>query len=220
MTAPVSSAEHILVLLVDDHPVVRDGYRHVLENTPDIRVAGEAPEGATACRLYADIKPDVVVLDLSMPGLGGLETIRRLKSLDPAARILVFTMHDSETMIVRTLKAGAIGYLTKGSGMAQMVDAVRAVAQWKPYIDSAHLTELVRGMSTGTAREPLEALSPREFELFKRFAEGQPVAAIAAALNISPRTVGVHHANIMKKLGLQNAAQLVRLAIRCNLIAP
>jgi two-component system, NarL family, invasion response regulator UvrY len=220
MTAPGPGSGPIRVLLVDDHPVVRDGYRHILENAPDIRVAGEAPDGETACRLYGEIRPDVVILDLSMPGIGGPETLRRLKALDAAVRVLVFTMHDSETMIVRTLKAGAIGYLTKGSGMAQMVDAVRTVAQWKPHIDSAHVTDLVRNMLTGTSREPLEALSAREFELFKRFAEGQSVAAIAAALHISPRTVGVHHANIMKKLGLQNTAQLVRLAIRCNLIPP
>jgi two-component system, NarL family, invasion response regulator UvrY len=220
MTNTPTSPEHISVLLVDDHPVVRDGYRRMLENTPEIRVVADAADGETACASYAEIKPDVVILDLSMPGIGGLETIRRLKALDSSARILAFTMHDNETMILRAMKAGATGYLTKASGMGQMVEAVRKVAQWKPYIDSAHVTDLVRNVIAGISTGPLQTLSTREFELFRRFAEGDSAADIAAALNISPKTVGVHHANIMKKLGLQNAAQLVRLAIRCGVIAP
>lgn len=220
MTDVVASVEQISVLLVDDHPVVRDGYRRMLENTRDIYVVAEAGDGESACAAYTSLRPDVVILDLSMPGIGGLETIRRLKTLDAAVRILAFTMHDDETMILRTLKAGAAGYLTKASGMGQMVDAVRKVAQWKPYIDSAHVTDLVRNAISGVSTGPLQILSPREFQLFQRFAEGETVAEIAAALSISPKTVAVHHANMMKKLQLQNAAQLVRLAIRCNVIAP
>ncbi len=220
MTDTPATSVRISVLLVDDHPVVRDGYRHMLENTPDIRVAADVGDGETACVTYAELRPDVVILDLSMPGIGGLETIRRLKALDPSARILAFTMHDNETMILRTLQAGAVGYLTKASGMGQMAEAVRKVAQWQPYIDSKHVTELVHNVLSGVAAGPLHALSTREFQLFQRFAEGQSVAEIATSLSISPKTVGVHHANIMKKLDLQNAAQLVRLAIRCNVVAP
>jgi two-component system invasion response regulator UvrY len=210
----------ISVLLVDDHPVVRDGYRRMLENTPEIRVIAEAGDGETACAAYAELKPDVVILDLTMPGIGGLETIRRLTAVDPSARILAFTMHDSETMIRRTLAAGAVGYLTKASGMGQMVEAVRTVAQWKPYIDPTHVTAVARSVISGVSAGPLQILSAREFQLFQRFADGQSAAEIAAALRISPKTVGVHHANIMRKLDLQNAAQLVRLAIRCNVVAP
>jgi two-component system invasion response regulator UvrY len=220
MSGIPAASEGISVLLVDDHPVVRDGYRRMLENTAEIRVVAEAGDGEAACAAYAKLKPDVVILDLTMPGIGGLETIRRLKAMDPAARILAFTMHDSETMIRRTLAAGAVGYLTKASGMGQMVEAVRKVAQWKPYIDPTHLTEMARNVISGVFAGPLQILSAREFQLFQRFADGQSVAEIAAALCISPKTVGVHHANIMRKLDLQNAAQLVRLAIRCNVVAP
>jgi two-component system invasion response regulator UvrY len=161
-----------------------------------------------------------VILDLSMPGIGGLETIRRLKALDPDARILAFSMHDNEVMILRTLEAGAAGYLTKISGMGQMVDAVRKVAQAQAYIDPAHLATLARNVAAGTGSSPLQALSAREFQLFQRFAEGQTAAEIATALHISPKTVAVHRASIMKKLDLHNDAQLVRLAIRCSLIKP
>jgi len=208
------------VMVVDDHPVVRDGYRHMLDNSPDIRVVAEAGDGETACACYAEHKPDVVILDLSMPGIGGLETIRRLKAFDPLARILAFTMHEHESMITHSISAGATGYLTKASGMGQMIEAVRRVAQWKPYIDASHAADLARNAIVGIRHTPLQALSTREFQLFQRFAEGQSAADIAVALCISPKTVGVHHANIMRKLDLQNAAQLVRLAIRCNVVAP
>ncbi len=214
------ASERISVLLVDDHPVVRDGYRRMLENTSEICVVAEAGDGETACAAYVKLKPDVVILDLSMPGIGGLETIRRLKTLDPAARILVFTMHDNETVIRRTLEAGAVGYLTKASGMGQMVEAVRKVAMGTRFIDSTQIGGLIHNAISGASTGPLRTLSAREFQLFQRFAEGQSVAEIAAALSISPKTVGVHHANIMKKLDLQNAAQLVRLAIRCNVATP
>ena len=210
----------IAVLLVDDHPVVRDGYRRILENTPDIRVAAEAGDGETACAAYTQHKPDVVILDLIMPGVGGLEAIRRLKALDPAVRILAFTMHDSETMIRRTLESGATGYLTKASGLGQMVEAVRTVAAGRTYIDTAHVTELARAAISGATDDPLQKLSAREFQLFQRFAEGQSVVDIASTLHISPKTVAVHHASIMRKLELANSAQLVRLAIRCNVVAP
>jgi two-component system, NarL family, invasion response regulator UvrY len=220
VSPPTAALARIAVLLVDDHPVVRDGYRHLLESTSDIGVAGEAADGESACARYAELRPDVVILDLSMPGIGGLETIRRLKTLDPSARILAFTMHDSEAMILRTLEAGAAGYLTKASGMGQMVEAVRKVARGKPHIDSLHVTDLVRNALSGTSSSPLQALSAREFQLFQCFAEGQTVAQIAAALRISPKTVAVHHANINKKLDLRTTAQLVRLAIRCNIVGP
>jgi two-component system invasion response regulator UvrY len=219
MTGPEPTTARISVLLADDHPVVRDGYRRLLENSPDIEVMAETGDGESACNAYVQHRPDVVILDLSMPGIGGLETIRRLRALDPHARILVFTMHDDETMIRRTLECGAAGYLTKASGVGQMVEAVRLVAQGKTYVDATHMSELLRGAAAGPAG-PLQVLSSREFQLFQCFAEGQSVAHIAAELGISTKTVAVHHANIMRKLELDNAAQLVRLAIRCRVIAP
>jgi two-component system invasion response regulator UvrY len=208
------------VLLVDDHPVVREGYRRLLENTPDIRVAAEAGDGESAIVFYEKYPPDVVILDLSMPGIGGLETLRRIKAKDAAARILVFSMHDSEIMMMRSLKAGATGYLTKNNGAGQMAEAVRSVAQGKTFVDSAHFTNIISQQLFGTVEDPLLALSQREFQIFQLLAEGLSVNDIAASLSISPKTVGVHHASIMKKLELHNPTQLVRLAIRCNVIKP
>ena len=219
MSNPSTPPKSIKVMLVDDHPVVRDGYRHLLENTPDIRVVAEANDGEEACALYPHHMPDVVVLDLSMPGIGGLETLRRIKAKDPAINILVFSMHDSETLVLRSLEAGATGYLTKQGGVAQMVEAVRQVAQGKLFVDAKYLPDLIQHRLLPT-EDPLQALSAREFQIFQLLAEGHSVSDIAVMLSISPKTVGVHHAHIMRKLRLQNAAQLVRLAIRCNVAKP
>jgi two-component system invasion response regulator UvrY len=163
--------------------------------------------------------PNVVILDLSMPGIGGLETLRRIKAKDPAINILVFSMHDSETLVLRSLEAGATGYLTKQGGVAQMVEAVRLVARGKLFVDSKYVPDLIHHRLSPT-EDPLQALSTREFQIFQMLAEGHSVSDIAIMLSISPKTVGVHHAHIMRKLRLQNAAQLVRLAIRCNVVKP
>lgn len=208
------------MLLVDDHPVVREGYRRLLENTPDIRVVAEADDGESAIIHYEKYTPDVVILDLSMPGIGGLEAMRRIKAKDAVAYILVFSMHDSEIMMMRSLKAGATGYLTKNNGAGQMAEAVRSVAQGKTFVDPAHFTNIISQQLFGTVEDPLLALSQREFQIFQLLAEGLSVNDIAASLSISPKTVGVHHASIMKKLELHNPTQLVRLAIRCNVIKP
>ena len=210
----------IRVLLVDDHPVVRDGYRRLLESSPGICVVAEADDGEAGCIQYKKYAPDVVVLDLSMPGIGGLETIRRIKAKDPDARILVFSMHSSETMIRHALGAGAMGYLTKKSGVKQMVTAVRQIAQGKSFIDPEYVSGISGERMYPSPEDPLEKLSSREFQIFKMLAEGHAICEIAATLSISSKTVGVHHTNIMKKLGFQNPAQIVRLALRSNIIQP
>jgi len=219
MNNKTASPQLITVMLVDDHPVVRDGYRHLLESTPDIRVVAEANDGEEACVLYEQHMPDVVILDLSMPGIGGLETLRRIKAKNPAIHILVFSMHDSETLVLRSLEAGATGYLTKQGGVAQMVEAVRLVARGALFVDSKYVPDLINQRLSPT-EDPLQALSTREFQIFQMLAEGHSVSDIAVMLSISPKTVGVHHAHIMRKLRLHNAAQLVRLAFRCNVIKP
>jgi two-component system, NarL family, invasion response regulator UvrY len=210
----------ITVMLVDDHPVVCDGYRRLLETEPDIKVVAEAGNAETGCIQYKKHAPDVVVLDLSMPGIGGLEAIRRIKAYDPDAHILIFSMHNSEAMVSHALQAGATGYLTKQGGMGQMVKAVRQVARGEPYIDAEHAGGAENGSAPAAPEDPLHVLSTREFQLFKLMAEGHSISGIAATLCISSKTVGVHHANIMKKLGLHNTSQIVRLAIRCNVIEP
>jgi two-component system invasion response regulator UvrY len=210
--------EIIKVLLVDDHPVVRDGYRRLLENSTDIQVVAEAGSGEEACELYAKLGADIVVLDLNMPGIGGLETIRRLRAKDPQVRILVFSMHDNKVMIERALAAGVAGYLQKSSVAAQMVAAVHSVAKGKSLHPHAAATRTAQTDADKPA--PLQTLTKREFEVFCRLAEGQSVTDIAELLSLSPKTVGVHQTNIMHKLALRNVAELTRLAIRTGVIEP
>lgn len=211
-----SDLKPIQVLLVDDHPVVRDGYRRLLENTPDIHVVAEADSGEEACRLYEQCHPNVVIMDLNMPGIGGMEAISRIRAKDPKAIILVFSMHDSNTMVMRVLEAGAAGYISKSSAASQMVEAVTQVANGKSFIDQAMVMDIVQ--TRVDSHDPLKKLTQREYQIFINLAEGKPVAEIAEELSISPKTAGVHYTNIMKKLELRNAAELTRLAIRCSVI--
>jgi two-component system invasion response regulator UvrY len=214
----METTKPIRVYLVDDHPVVRDGYRRLLESNPDIKVVAEASSGEEICTKYSEVNPDVVVLDLNMPGIGGMETMRRLFVKDPSARILVFSMHDSETMVARALEAGAAGYLSKSSVAAQMVDAVRDVSQGKKFLNHNLAPKVLETHLRGS--DPLQALTDREFQVFRQLAEGSSIQEIAEILSISPKTAGVHQTHIMKKLELRNAAELTRLAIRCGVIQP
>jgi len=213
----MNTSNPIRVFLVDDHPVVRDGYRRLLDNNADIEVVGEANSGEDACQQYSEINPDVVVLDLNMPGIGGIETISRLRSKDNNAQILVFSMHDSQIMISRALDAGASGYLTKSSAASQMIDAVRSVAQGKPFLNHDMVPSIIDKLQNNDSN-PLKVLSKREFEVFRRLADGNSVAEIAKELSISPKTAGVHQTNIMRKLELRNMAGWTRLAIRYGVI--
>lgn len=207
----------ISVLLADDHPVVRDGYRCLLEGTDDITVIAEAMDGETTLSLYSERRPDVVVLDLNMPGIGGLATIERLLRKDNNARILVFSTHDSQEIIQRTIQAGAKGFLIKSSDVNQLVEAIRQVARGRTYIDPTCVMDLAANQIR-KSNDPLSMLTPREFEIFRLLADGMTTGQIAVTISISSKTVGVHHANIMRKLNLENGAQLVRLAIRSRII--
>ncbi len=202
----------VRVMLVDDHPVVRAGYRLLLEEADGITVAGEASSGEEALSQYDKLKPDVVVLDLSMPGIGGLESLRRILARDSRARVLIFTIHDSDIMLHRTLEAGAAGFLGKLGTPEKMVEAIRTVARGETYLDATSNQSLAQRKNQSV--EPVDILSPREFQIFQLLAERRTVIQIASDLSISPKTAGVHHTNIMKKLGLRGAAELVRLAIR------
>ena len=200
----------ISVLLTDDHEVVRAGYARLLESTPDIDVIADASSGEEACSEYFHRQPDVLVMDLNMPGIGGLEASRKILARDQKARILVFSVHENETMLERALDVGIKGYISKRSASQVMIDAVRQVATGDVYIGQEMVSHLVeRRTSTESGR--LKELTPREFEVFRLLADSKSVNEIAGILNISPKTVGHHMTHIKDKLGISNLAGLTIL---------
>lgn len=207
----------IRLLLVDDHPVVRAGYQRLLEQAGDMCVVAQAGQADEAITAFAAHDPDVTVTDLAMPGLGGLELIRRLLARSPQARVLVFSMHDSAMLVRRAFDLGARGYLSKSSAPEILLDAVRRVHAGDNYLGPdlpAHL------LQPGTPPAQLDALTPREFEIFRLLARGESLAECAALLKLSPKTVSNHQTLIKEKLGVATTAALVHLAIRHGVIGP
>ena len=208
----------IHVLLVDDHAVVRTGFRLLLQSQPDIKVAAEAPSGEAACQIYAELAPDVVVMDLGMPGMGGLEALRRIRARNPAARVLALSAHDDLMHVRRALREGALGFLSKRSAPEALIEAIATVAAGRRYIDPSLAQKLALAEIEGAARSPIEQLSEREFEVFIRLAGGATVQKIADDLKLSASTIGTHLYNIKQKLGVVNQSELTLLAIRHGLI--
>jgi len=211
------SKQSIRVLLVDDHEVVRGGYRRLFDSTEDIEVIAEATSGEEAYSFYLDYAPSVVVMDISMPGIGGLDASRRILARDSQARILVFSVHENEVFLNRALDQGVLGYISKRSASRVMVEAVRQVAAGEPFIGQEMMPFLVKRKASADS-QLIGALSPREFEVFRLRAEGKSVTEIATLLNVSPKTVGHHNTSVKQKLGLANSSELTRLAIRMGLI--
>jgi DNA-binding NarL/FixJ family response regulator len=211
------TAAKLRVLLADDHAVVREGYRRLLERTPDISVVAETATGEEAYRLFCDLAPDVVVMDINLPGMSGIEATRRMLAREPQARVLVFSMHEDAMFASRALQAGARGYVTKASAPEVLVDAVRAVAAGKPYISQDVAQQLALQALPGQ-RLPLNHLSPREFEVFRLLAEGRAVAEIAQVMCLSQKTIANYQSSIRQKLELTNAAQVVHLAMSYGLL--
>ena len=211
------AAPSIQVMLVDDHAVVRMGFRLLLEGAPDMKVVAEAVSGEEACRIYQEKHPDVVVMDISMPGIGGLEAVNRIVAKDPAARILVLSAHEDTMHPRRVLKAGALGYLSKRSAAEELIQAIRQVAQGKTFIEPSIAQQLAMQQLTGD-KNPVDVLSAREFEVFILLAQGKTVVDIATMLHLSPRTVGTHLYNIKQKLNASNSAEIALIAMRAGLI--
>jgi two-component system invasion response regulator UvrY len=209
----------IRVLLTDDHEVVRAGYTRLLESTSDINVIAEASSGEEACTNYFECRPDVLIMDLNMPGMGGLEACRRIRARDPNANILVFSVHENEVMLERALDAGIKGYISKRSASRVMIQAVRKVAAGDVYVGEEMMSHLV-GQRKSEDGGQLKDLTPREFEVFRLLADSKSVNEIAGILNISPKTVGHHMTHIKEKLGISNIAGLTHLAIRLGIITP
>jgi two-component system, NarL family, invasion response regulator UvrY len=206
------------VMLADDHAIVREGYRSLLQKQDGVEVVAEAGDGAAAYQVYKAVKPDLVIMDVSMPGIGGVEAIRRIRQWDGAARILVFTMHQSAAYALQAIKAGARGFVTKSNPPGALLRAIAEVMAGKialsPDID--HELALSR-----LAEEPLavDALSPREFEILRMLLAEKSVDDIAATLHISVKTAANTRYIIRAKLGVATDIELVRLALRQRIIA-
>lgn len=208
----------IRVLLADDHAVVRAGYRMLLKNSSDIEVIADVDSGEAACRHYNESRPDVVIMDLSLPGIGGLEAIRRIIARDSNARILVFSMHEDTIFVEQALQAGARGYITKSGAPEALVDAIHSLAAGKNYLDKNIAERLafqrMRGKDT-----PFSGLSTREFEIFCLLAEGHNTNEIAKRLSLSYKTVANYSTQIKNKLEVTTVAEIARLAIRHHIVS-
>ena len=208
----------VRVVLVDDHAVVREGYRRLLERTEDISVIAEAASGEEAYRIVCDLQPDVTVMDINLPGIGGIEATRRLTARLPDAKILMFSMHEDTIFSSRALQAGARGYVTKSAAPEVLVEAVRLVSQGKLYISHEMAQELAMQMLPGRDN-PIDALSAREFEVFRLLVAGHSLQEISRILCLSYKTVANYQSNIKHKLDVSNTAQVVRIALSHGLIA-
>ena len=212
----------VRVLLVDDQAMVRAGFRMILEAEPDIEVAGEAQDGQEAIAAIQGLAPDVVLMDIGMPGLSSFEATRQIKKIRPETKILFLTMYDDEDYLVECMEVGGSGYVLKDSPASQLLAAIRDVYRGGSYLSPKMLSQLVddfRSRIKTTHRQPRFAtLTPREKEILKFLAEGQSVKEIATHLNLSVKTVEAHKFNLMRKLDIHNKAQLVQYAIQKKII--
>jgi len=207
----------IRVLIADDHALVRTGFKLLLDEPDDIEVVAEAESGEQAYELFSSSQPDVVMMDLAMPGIGGIEAIKKIIGRDRNARILALSVHEDISHPRRVLQSGALGYLTKRQAPEVLIEAIRKVARGQTVIDP----ELAQRMALADARgetNPLEDLSEREFEVFEKLALGQNVNAIAEVLSLSPSTVGTHLYHVKQKLGVSNQAEMTLIAVRHGVI--
>ncbi|WP_026608462.1 response regulator [Methylocapsa acidiphila] len=209
----------IKVILVDDHAIVLQGYRRLLEKQAGIEVAAEATDSKTAYRLYKEVQPDVAVVDVSMPGRGGIDLIGQIRAWDASARIVVFTMHADAIYAMHAFQAGARGYITKSSNPLLLAEAIRDVFAGRKAISPDVSQELALRRLDGDA-SALNALSPREFEILRLLLDASPPAEIATALNLSPKTVANYHSLIKQKLGVRSDIELLYLGLREGLVAP
>jgi two-component system invasion response regulator UvrY len=204
---------NIRIMLVDDHAIVRSGFRRLLEQQPGCHVVAEAADADRAYALFMEHEPDVVVLDLSMPGVSGLDTIRRIMARKPSAKILVFSMHEDASLAERAIQLGARGYVTKSSAPETLASAVADIVQGKLAL-SPDIARSLAILKVTADENPVNALSAREFEIFRLLAGGHSVASIATLMSLSGKTVANYHSLIKQKLGISTDVELVLLAQR------
>lgn len=206
------------VLVVDDHDLVRTGIRRMLSDVPGINVVGEAATGEEAVKVSRELKPNVVLMDVKMPGIGGLEATKKLLRIDPDVKVLVVTVYDDGLFPVRLLQAGAAGYLTKGASLDEMVQAIRTVAHGQRYISPDIAHRLAIQNVTNQEKNPFDLLSERELQVALLIVGGESVQEIATKLFVSPKTVNSYRYRIFAKLGIKNDVELTLLAIRHGLL--
>jgi len=207
----------IRVLIADDHTLVRDGLRHILESAHGFEVTGEAADSAGALALVRTHEAEVILLDLSMPGRSGLDMIKQIKDEKPALRILVLTMHAEEQYAVRAFKSGASGYLTKESASAELVSAVTKIAVGGVYVSLTMAEKFALNLNAPQTALPHQQLSDREFDVFKRLVAGVSISEIANQLCVSSKTVSTYKTRVMEKLQISTEAALIRYAIKHRL---
>ena len=207
------------VLLVDDHSVVRMGFKMLIEAEQDMKVIAEAESGEQGIKVYKETHPDITIMDITMPGIGGLEAIERILAHDKNAKILVLSAHEDSVHPKRAINAGALGYLTKRSAAEELIKAIRSVQKGTKYLEPSIAQQMAITQLSGE-NNPVEILSDREFEVFIALAKGKSTIEIAETICLSPRTVGTHLYNIKQKLNANNSAEIALIAIRCGLLEP
>jgi two-component system invasion response regulator UvrY len=208
----------IKILVVDDHTIVREGLKKILVDTPDMVVADEASNGQEVIKKVGNNDYDLILLDISLPGRSGLDVLKQLKCTKPKVPILILSMHPEEQYAVRSLKAGASGYLTKQSVSDELIDAIRKVAQGRKYITPSLAEKLVFELEVDVRKLPHETLSDREYQVMCMIGSGKTVKEIAETLSLSVRTISTHRAHILKKMKMENNAQLTHYAIKNALV--
>ena len=211
--------DKIKILIVDDHAIMRDGIRALLSIHDDIEIVGEASEGKEAIEKTQELTPDVIIMDIAMPGLDGLEATRRIIKKHPKTKVLVLTQHDNKEYVLSTIKAGASGYVTKRALGSELISAIRAIHQGYSFLYPSIATALIQGYLDQVHEEPYDELTGREREILKLIAEGHTSRQIADTLFVSVKTVQGHRMKIMKKLDLHNRTELIKYAMRKGLVA-
>jgi two-component system, NarL family, response regulator NreC len=212
----------VTVVLADDHPIVRQGLRHLLEAESNLKIVGEASDGLQAVQLSEKFKPDVLIVDIMMPGLNGLEVVRQVKDRSPGTYCIVLSMQSADVYVVEALKSGAAGYVLKETGPSELVNAVQQVIEGKRYLSprlSERLIDVLLQTSEEITLDPYETLTNREREILQMVAEGMTTAAIAKRLSISPRTAELHRSRMMDKLGLHGQTELILYALKRGILS-
>jgi two-component system, NarL family, response regulator NreC len=211
----------VTVLLADDHPIVRQGLRHLLEAEPDVTIVGEASDGLQAAQLVEKFRPNVLIVDIMMPGLNGLDVLRQVKERSPATCSIVLSMQSADVYVVEALKAGALGYVLKETGPSELLNAVQQVVQGHRYLSprlAERLIDVLLETTEKVTADPYQTLTNREREVLQMASEGLSTSEIAKRLSISPRTAELHRGRMMNKLGLRNQTELIRYALKRGIL--